>query len=126
MTENQKELKKEILKALIDKEWSATDLANAMGISRVYMNDLINGRRVSVARMEQIKKILGISQKGDKLLKRLRKELKLTQEELAKELNLSTSYYVKLENGFMNPSYKVMKSLKEFYGEKIDLNVLVK
>jgi hypothetical protein len=61
MTENQKELKKEILKALIDKEWSATDLANAMGISRVYMNDLINGRRISVVRMEQIKKILGIS-----------------------------------------------------------------
>ena len=60
------------------------------------------------------------------MLKRLRKELKLTQEELAKALNLSTSYYVKLENGFMNPSYKVMKSLKEFYGEKIDLNVLVK
>lgn len=126
MTENQKELKKEILKALIDKEWSATDLANAMGISRVYMNDLINGRRISVVRMEQIKKILGISQKGDNLLKQLRKELKLTQEELAKTLNLSTSYYVKLENGFMNPSYKVMKSLKEFYGEKIDLNVLVK
>lgn len=61
MTENPKELKKEILKALIDKEWSATDLANAMGISRVYMNDLINGRRISVARMEQIKEILGIS-----------------------------------------------------------------
>ena len=61
MTENQKELKKEILKALIDKEWSATDLANAMGISRVYMNDLINGRRNSAARMEQIKKILGLS-----------------------------------------------------------------
>ena len=61
MTENQKELKKEILKALIDKEWSATDLANAMGISRVYMNDLINGRRNSVERMEQIKKILGLS-----------------------------------------------------------------
>ena len=60
------------------------------------------------------------------MLKRLRKELKLTQEELAKALNLSTSYYVKLENGFMNPSYKVMKSLKKFYGEKIDLNVLVK
>lgn len=60
------------------------------------------------------------------LLKQLRKELKLTQEELAKALNLSISYYVKLENGFMNPSYKVMKSLKEFYGEKIDLNVLIK
>lgn len=77
MTESQKELKKEILKALIDKEWSATDLANTMGISRVYMNDLINGRRISVARMEQIKKILGLTQKGDKLLKRLRKELKM-------------------------------------------------
>lgn len=64
--------------------------------------------------------------KGDKLLKQLRKEMKLTQEELAKALNLSISYYVKLENGFMNPSYKVMKSLKEFYGEKIDLNELVK
>ena len=61
MTDNQNELKKEILKALIDQEWSATDLANAMGISRVYMNDLINGRRISVVRMEQIKKILGIS-----------------------------------------------------------------
>ena len=61
MTENQKELKKKIRKALIDKEWSATDLANVMGISRVYMNDLINGRRISVARMEQIKKILGLS-----------------------------------------------------------------
>ena len=61
MTESQKELKKEILKALIDKEWSATDLANAMGISRVYMNDLINGRRISVARMEQIKQILGLT-----------------------------------------------------------------
>ena len=60
------------------------------------------------------------------LLKQLRKELKLTQEELAKALNLSISYYVKLENGFMNPSYKVMKKLKKIYGEKIDLNELVK
>lgn len=60
------------------------------------------------------------------LLKQLRKELKLTQEELAKALNLSISYYVKLENGFMNPSYKVMKSLKNFYGDRIDLNELVK
>ena len=61
MTENQKELKKEILKALIDKEWSASDLANLMGISRTYMNDLINSRRISKKRMEQIKKILGLT-----------------------------------------------------------------
>ena len=63
---------------------------------------------------------------GDKLLKQLRKEMQLTQSELAKELELSISYYVKLENGFMNPSYKVMKSLKKFYGDRIDLNELVK
>nr|DAU81012.1 MAG TPA: helix-turn-helix domain protein [Caudoviricetes sp.] len=61
MSEEQKELKKEILKALIDKEWTATDLADLMGISRTYMNDLINGRRISHKRMEQIKKILGIT-----------------------------------------------------------------
>lgn len=60
------------------------------------------------------------------LLKQLRKELKLTQEELAEKLELSISYYVKLENGFMNPSYKVMKNLKKFYGDRIDLNELVK
>lgn len=60
------------------------------------------------------------------LLKQLRKELKLTQEELAEKLELSISYYVKLENGFMNPSYKVMKSLKKIYGDRIDLNELVK
>ena len=61
MSEEQKEIKKEIIKALIDKEWTATDLSDLMGISRTYMNDLINGRRISHKRMEQIKKILGIT-----------------------------------------------------------------
>lgn len=34
--------KKEILKALINKEWSAFDLVNVMEFSRMSMNDLIN------------------------------------------------------------------------------------
>ena len=60
MSEEQKELKKEILKALIDRDWTPTDLANEMGITRQYLNDLLNFRRVTVSRMEQIKEILGL------------------------------------------------------------------
>ena len=56
MRDEQKALKKEILKALIDKEWSASDLANVMGILRTYMNDLINSQRSSTNHTEQIKK----------------------------------------------------------------------
>lgn len=56
MSDDQKALKKEILKALIDKEWSVSDLANVMGILRTYMNDLINSRRSSTNHTEQIKK----------------------------------------------------------------------
>ena len=60
MNEEQKALKKEILKALIDRDWSPTDLANEMGITRQYLNDLLNFRRGTVARMEEIKEILGL------------------------------------------------------------------
>ena len=60
MNEEQKALKKEILKALIDREWTTTDLANEMGISRMYLNDLLNFRRGTAARMEEIKEILGL------------------------------------------------------------------
>ena len=60
MNEEQKALKKEILKALIDRNWTPTDLANEMGISRQYLNDLLNFRRGTVKRMKQIKEILGL------------------------------------------------------------------
>ena len=60
MNEEQKALKKEILKALIDRDWTTTDLANEMGISRMYLNDLLNFRRGSIFRMKQIKEILGL------------------------------------------------------------------
>ena len=36
------EKQKEILKALIDKEWAVFDLVNVMGFSRMSMKDLIN------------------------------------------------------------------------------------
>ncbi|MGF3112673.1 helix-turn-helix transcriptional regulator [Facklamia sp. P12934] len=55
-------------------------------------------------------------------LKKLRNEEKITQHELAKKLGISYSLYVKIENRFMNPSYKVMAKLKKFYGGKLDLN----
>lgn len=60
MNEEQKALKKEILKALIDRDWTPTDLAKEMGISRMYLNDLLNFRRGSIFRMKQIKEILGL------------------------------------------------------------------
>lgn len=60
MNEEQKALKKEILKALIDRDWTPTDLANEMGITRQYLNDLLNFRRGSVTRMKQTKEILGL------------------------------------------------------------------
>ena len=46
------------------------------------------------------------------MLKKLRQERGLTHEQLAKELGISKSYYVKIENDFMKPSYKVLKKLK--------------
>ncbi|MCW6653671.1 helix-turn-helix transcriptional regulator [Aerococcaceae bacterium NML210727] len=60
------------------------------------------------------------------MLKKLRKQYGLTQDQLAQTLDISPSYYVKIENDFMKPSYKVLKKLKEFYGDEIDLNELVK
>ena len=66
-------------------------------------------------------------QKGEKnMLKKLRQERGLTHEQLAKKLGISKSYYVKIENDFMKPSYKVLKKLKDFYGEDINLNELFK
>lgn len=60
------------------------------------------------------------------VLKRLRGKRKITQKELSDNLKMSVSHYVKIENGFMDPSYNVMKKLKEFYGDELNLNELVK
>lgn len=60
MTEEQKQFKRNVLKALIDRDWTPSTLADEMGISRMYLNDLINSRRISKARITQIKEILDI------------------------------------------------------------------
>ncbi len=53
-----KALNKEVRKALIDRDWSNTNLAKEMGISRMCLNDVLNFRKGTVTRMEQIKDIL--------------------------------------------------------------------
>lgn len=57
-------------------------------------------------------------------LKVLRKKQNLTQIEMANTLKVSSSYYIKIEGGFINPSYNLLKKVKEVYGDKIDLNKL--
>lgn len=45
----------------------------------------------------------------------------LRQAEMAKILGVSYSHYVKLENGFVNPSFKLLKRMKEEFSE-VDMN----
>lgn len=51
---------------------------------------------------------------GEKLLK-LRKQLKLTQDDVAKALDMSRTSFSKYENGISAPPLPVMKKLAEFY-----------
>lgn len=51
-----------------------------------------------------------------------RKQLGLTQIEMAKKLNVSYSYYTKIENENKPPSYNFIKRLKEIYPE-INTNI---
>ena len=55
-----------------------------------------------------------------KNLARLRKELKLTQLELAEKLNYSDKAVSKWENGESTPSVDVLKKLSEIYGVSVD------
>lgn len=45
-------------------------------------------------------------------LKEFRKKNKLSQKEMAKEIDVSVSYYSKVESGYQNPSYEFMMKLK--------------
>lgn len=46
-----------------------------------------------------------------------RKEKGLSQEKMARKLGISTSYYLKIENGIRNPSYNFLKKFKEVFPE---------
>lgn len=54
-------------------------------------------------------------------MKELRKKEKLNQKQMAARLGVSYSHYVKLENGFVNPSFKVLKRIKTEFSE-VDMN----
>lgn len=69
-----------------------------------------------------------------KNLKIRRKRLELTQAELAKKINVSTSFITEIENGRKAPSFSTIEKLSSIleapcwsffceYGDKIDLNV---
>ncbi len=57
----------------------------------------------------------------DSYLKELRNSKKLRQVDMASILNISYSHYVKLENGFVNPSFNLLKRIKEKF-DWVDMN----
>lgn len=59
------------------------------------------------------------------LLSELRKEYKLNQQGMADKLLISYSHYVKLENGFVKPSFNLLKRIKRSFPE-VDMNELFK
>lgn len=58
-------------------------------------------------------------------LKEFRKQKKLRQAEMAEKLGISYSHYVKLENGFVNPGFELLKRIKEEFSE-LDMNQFFK
>ena len=59
-----------------------------------------------------------------KLLKQLRKEKGLTQEELAKKVGVGQSYINKLEKGFKNPALDTLQRIGKVLG--VDYKTLLK
>lgn len=57
-------------------------------------------------------------------LKRKRQDIGLTQEELAKNVGISRTYYADVEAGRYNPSLKVFKKLAKILD--LDVNYLIK
>lgn len=57
------------------------------------------------------------------MLKSLRKDKKLTQEEVAKKLGVSRTSYLKYENGTHEPDYNTLKKIAEFFS--VDYNMLL-
>ena len=51
--------------------------------------------------------------------KQYRDKLKLTLEDVATQVGISTSYLSKIENGLANISYEILERLATFYGESV-------
>lgn len=48
--------------------------------------------------------------------------MKLSQSEMAQKLEISLSYYSKVEGGFKEPSYNMLKKLNAVFGVNVDMN----
>ena len=60
-------------------------------------------------------------------LKNFRQKHDLTQGEMAEKLGISKSYYIQIELGYVNPSFKVAEKIGEvFAGECGDIFELLK
>ena len=59
---------KEAKKALIDKDMTITDLADALGMNRVYLSSVINGRVLSTQAKEKILSYLDLPEDADEPL----------------------------------------------------------
>ncbi|MCD5402019.1 helix-turn-helix transcriptional regulator [candidate division NPL-UPA2 bacterium] len=53
-------------------------------------------------------------------LKELRMQKKITQEEVARLLQINPQYYSMLERGARTPGFKLAKKIADFYGNSID------
>lgn len=56
-------------------------------------------------------------------LENLRKDIRLTQNDMASKIGVSVSYYTKVEGGFKEPSYQFLKKVKKTFGEKANMNL---
>lgn len=60
-------------------------------------------------------------------LKNFRQKHDLTQGEMAEKLGISKNYYIQIELGYVNPSFKVAEKIGEvFAGEYDDIFELLK
>ncbi len=59
-----------------------------------------------------------------KTLKEFREAIGKTQEEMAQELEISKSFYEKVENGVRKPSRELIEKIKEIY-PLLDVNIFL-
>lgn len=59
------EFEKAVKKALIDRNMTMGDLADAIGITISYVSDLIKGKRNNEVQLNRIKEFLGLTDEAD-------------------------------------------------------------
>ncbi|ADZ83549.1 helix-turn-helix domain-containing protein [Cellulosilyticum lentocellum] len=52
---------KEVAKKLIDLDMNNSDLAKKIGVSPMYISDILQGKRIATERKKQIAEILGLT-----------------------------------------------------------------